>query len=241
MTIFFDLDDTLLDHSSACVAGATALHQRTGSERSLDAFVTHWESSLQRHYSRYLAGELSYDEQHWERVREVVDESLADADAARVFSIYLEAYETSWRLFPDAAVALDQLAGHRIGIITNGQVEQQRRKLERTGLLSRCEWIVISEEFGAAKPDPTIFRHACTRSGDIPARVVYVGDRYDVDAQAARRAGLQGVWLDRHRTTHTLHEPPVITSLAELPILVSNLAGLANIQMEPTLDLASIK
>lgn len=224
MTIFFDLDDTLLDHSSACAAGATALHRWAGSERSVDAFVTHWESSLQRHYDRYLAGELSYEQQRWERVREVVDRSLPDAEAARVFSVYLDAYEASWVLFPDAAAALDQLTGHRIGIITNGQVEQQRRKLERTGLLSRCEWVVISEALGVAKPDPAIFRHACAQSGEIPARVIYVGDRYDVDAQGARQAGLQGVWLDRRRTASAVHEPPVITSLLEVLPLVSHLA-----------------
>lgn len=225
MTIFFDLDDTLLDHSTACVAGATALHQRARSERPLEAFVAHWEASLRRNYDRYLGGELSYDQQRWERVREVVDESLSDAEAQRVFSIYLEAYEASWVLFPDAVAALDQLAGHRIGVITNGQVEQQHRKLERTGLLPRCAWVVISEEFGAAKPDASIFRHACSRAGEVPTRVVYVGDRYDVDAEAARRAGLLGVWLDRQGVVSAVHEPPVIASLTELPLLVSNLAG----------------
>ncbi len=42
-----------------------------------------------------------------------------------------------------------------------------------------------------------IFHTACARLGFPPAEVAHVGDRLDLDAIAARDAGLAGVWLNR--------------------------------------------
>jgi putative hydrolase of the HAD superfamily len=53
-------------------------------------------------------------------------------------------------------------------------------------------------------------------AGESPERSVYVGDLYDVDAVAARNAGLVGVWLDRAGDASEHHVPPVIHSLAQL-------------------------
>ena len=221
MAVFFDLDDTLLDHASALRAGAGALYDRVQPSLPFDAFLAHWTASLARHYDRYLAGELSYEQQRWERVREVVDATLSDAAADGVFRTYLEAYEAAWSLFPDVQTTLIRLSGHRLGIITNGQAGQQRRKLEETGLLARVECVVISEECGFAKPNPEIFLKACSVLSDAPDSSVYVGDRYDVDAVGARKAGLTGIWLDRGRSATSDHEPPIITTLRELPSLLA--------------------
>ncbi len=225
MTILFDLDDTLLDHRHACDRGARTLHQRAGVRSSADDFVARWEASLQRRFDRYLAGELSYEQQRLERVREALDAGVSDPEAAQWFGIYLEAYEASWALFPDVLPALEQLSDRRVGIITNGQGGQQRRKLAQTGLLERCACVVISEEVGSAKPEAAIFRHACERLGIAPDAAVFVGDRYDVDAQAARRAGLRGVWLDRQHEATPAHEAPILQSLSGLPDLVAQITA----------------
>ncbi len=58
----------------------------------------------------------------------------------------------------------------------------------------------MSAEFGAAKPDPSIFLHACALFGVPPSAAAYVGDRLNTDAIGAARAGLTGIWLDRDGT-----------------------------------------
>jgi putative hydrolase of the HAD superfamily len=82
-------------------------------------------------------------------------------------------------------------------VISNGQAAQQRSKLERTGILDRFDRVLISEECGCAKPNAAIFHRACSMVDESPQQSVYVGDLYDVDAVAARAAGLTGIWLDR--------------------------------------------
>ena len=198
---------------------------RASVESSADEFVVRWEASLQRQFDRYLAGELSYEQQRLERVRESFGAGLSDAEARHWFGIYLEAYEASWVLFPDVLPVWERLSGMRLGIITNGQGAQQRRKLAQTGLLERCACVVISEEVGSAKPEAAIFSHACECLGISPDAAVFVGDRYDVDAQAARRAGLRGVWLDRQLTATSTHEAPILQSLTGLPGLVAQMAA----------------
>jgi len=190
--------------------------QRSGvvaSPLSLDQFHVVWSASLRRQFDRYLAGELSYDEQRLTRVREVIDPTLSDEAADRVFSIYLDKYEAGWSLFPDVESALEKLSHHRMGIVTNGQVLQQRAKLERTGLLDRFDCVVISEDYGTAKPDPAIFLRACSLLGEAPSSCVHVGDHYDLDVMGARRAGLGSILLDRAGNATAEHEPPIIRSL----------------------------
>jgi putative hydrolase of the HAD superfamily len=222
MLLLFDIDDTLLDHKSAERAAATHLHRHVGSQDVVDVFLTRWSTALDRHYERYLAGAVSLQQQRRDRLREVVDTDLTDDAADRLFAEYAAGYETAWSLFDDAIPCLDGLAAYRLGVISNGHGEQQRRKLSQTGILDRFECVVISDDFGRARPDPAIFLHACDQFGESPANAVYVGDRYDVDARAARAAGLRGIWLDRRLQARAEHLPPIIPSLRGLRSIIES-------------------
>ena len=228
MLVLFDIDDTLLDHGAAERSAAAILHRSIGAPGSLEQFQMRWARALEHHFARYLSGQVTYQGQRRDRVRDVVDSSLTDEAADRVFAVYLAGYEASWSLFPDVLLCLDHLSKHRLGVISNGQGHQQRKKLAQTGILDRFECLLISEECGCAKPDQTIFVRACTQAGESPANAIYVGDRYDIDAQAARTAGLQGIWLDRNQKATVDHEAPIIRSLDQLPALLFGAGILPN-------------
>jgi putative hydrolase of the HAD superfamily len=216
MVIFFDIDDTLVDHGSAIRAAVETLHRTVVVNISLEEFFLVWTSALKRHFDRYLAGELSYESQRRARVHETIDPTMSDEAADRVFATYLASYEAHWRLFPDVLPCLERLARYRLGVISNGQAAQQRSKLQRTGILDRFDGVLISEECGCAKPNAAIFHRACSMVEESPQQSVYVGDLYDVDAVAARAAGLTGIWLDRAGRVSVKHAPPMIHSLAQL-------------------------
>ena len=69
---------------------------------------------------------MSFQEQRRERIRDVFQGRLADADCDARTHEFLEAYEASWRLFEDVIPALDALADRPLGVITNGLDAQQR-------------------------------------------------------------------------------------------------------------------
>jgi putative hydrolase of the HAD superfamily len=222
--VLFDIDDTLIDHASAFHLATVTLHRRVNSLMPVEDFAAQWSAAHRHYFDRYLAGELTYEQQSRARIRTVVDPGLRDDAADQLFTAYITSYEAAWSLFPDVAPCLDGLNRHQLGVISNGQRSQQVRKLERTGIIDRFGCIVISEDCGRAKPDAEIFRRACALIGESPGRTLYVGDSYDLDAMGARRAGLVGVWLDRAGSASSVHVPPVVRSLRELPHVVDSMA-----------------
>ncbi|GAA1819433.1 HAD family hydrolase [Agromyces neolithicus] len=239
--VLFDLDDTLMAHRAAVDAGIVA-HM---AERAYDAerapAQQFWRDLEEEHYHAYLAGQLTFEGQRRARARDFAlahGDELDELAAGAWFARYFERYRESWSLHDDALPALDALVdvlpGVRLGIITNGELDLQRAKLERLGILDRFAHIVASGDVGITKPDVRIFEQAIARfESDAPVTAAaYVGDRLATDAIGAAAAGLVGVWLNRTGATMAddeaasaaLVDVVEIASLTELaPILAERL------------------
>ncbi|WP_406151149.1 HAD family hydrolase [Streptomyces sp. NBC_01012] len=92
----------------------------------------------------------------------------------------------AWRPYPDAAEVLRGLRrnGVRVGIVSN--IGWDLRPVFRAhGLDELVDLYVLSYEHGVQKPDPSLFRTACSRLGCDAADVVMVGDDRHADAGAA--------------------------------------------------------
>jgi putative hydrolase of the HAD superfamily len=231
--VLFDLDDTLFAHRSSVFDGIAAHRRALGSpfaeaDERLEA--ARWHALEEEHYHRYLAGELTYIEQRRARARAFVEHFgvlLDDSEADAWFDAFFAEYRRAWRLHDDALPCLDAMPGARFGVITNGELAFQQRKLATVGLTERLEQVVASGEVGYAKPDERIFSHACGLFGVPTSQAAYIGDRLHTDALGAAAAGLTGVWLDRDGTAtavelETAREAGVrvIRSLAELPAVL---------------------
>jgi len=100
------------------------------------------------------------------------------------------------RLQPDRNLlkALQALsASVKLGIITNGGSETQRRKIRAAGLseVFPHDRVWVSAEVGKAKPDPEIFQIAL-QSLNVPAgNCLFVGDHEGNDLKGAIAAGLR--------------------------------------------------
>ena len=222
--LFFDIDGTLLDHQWAAdeaVGELRAAYEDVLGVLGTEELRSVWERLQEHWFVEYLDRRLSFVEQRRARVRGLWRHAGAAAptdqkcDAA--FAIYLAAYENAWRPFPDVSDCLARLGDVRLGVITNGDLDQQQQKLMKLGLRGCFDPVVTSSEVGAYKPDRDIFV-AAARLADAPAeRCVYVGDRLETDANAAARAGMGAIWLNR---TQAEGQPApgvrTITSLAEL-------------------------
>jgi putative hydrolase of the HAD superfamily len=234
--VLFDLDDTLFAHRESVETGIHAHRAELGGELAAAepaSEFARWNALEEEHYHRYLAGEIDYLEQRRARARAFVAPygiELDDEAAVDWFAAYTRHYERSWTLHDDVRECLAAIAPRALGIITNGDLAFQTSKIVGTGLdtLIPLENLVASGEVGAAKPDARIFELAAERLGVGPAEACYVGDRLHTDAIGASRAGLLGVWIDRHgaASAEQLAEArasgvAVIRGLAELPPLVA--------------------
>lgn len=137
----------------------------------------------------------------------------------------LEGSARPLRLFSDARRCLELLAAeHReMGVVSNSRSEESVREiLTNAGILHHFACIVSSGTERVAKPNPELFHRAVSRMGVRPDQSLYVGNLAYTDAKAAAAAGLHSVWLHRDGTGFG-DDPPEITSLLEVPIVVRQL------------------
>lgn len=232
--VLFDIDDTLVDTRGAFSTALATIarlylpHLPAGRDDEILAF---WRADANGHFSRYTRGEVSVREQRMSRANELHDEfggAVLDDDGFTAWDAVFDAsFRSAWTAHDDVPAVLEQIldAGLRVGALTNAAFAYQADKLERTGLADRVPLLVAVDTLGFGKPDPRVFAEACRRLGTDPARTAYVGDELDVDAAAARRAGLVGVWLDRPGARRVpvgdaeiaAAGVVVIASMAELP------------------------
>jgi len=100
--------------------------------------------------------------------------------------------------FPGTIESLQKLqqGGIRMGLLTNGNSEFQRGKIQRFDLARYFESIVIESEFGAGKPDQRVFRAALEQMDALPTQAWMIGDDLMRDIQPAQLLGMGTVWVD---------------------------------------------
>lgn len=127
-----------------------------------------------------------------------------DLDAAReaelIYALESEILAHEVRALEGAHQALSRLAdaGVRRGLICDtgfspGRVVRQL--LDRVGLLELLEVTIFSDEIGAPKPDPAVFRAALDGLGVSAADAVHVGDLRRSDIAGARAARMGSIRL----------------------------------------------
>jgi len=198
--LFFDLDDTLLDHRGAEALAQEETFSALGGAFRGAAFAD-WLAAYRRAnaalWGAYGRGEIGREELHRRRFAEPLAAlGLDPAAAEEVGGFYLERYRRAWRLNDGAEELLSAASGlGEVGVLSNGFRELQRAKLARFGLERWVRHVVLSEEVGAMKPAREIFdaavRAACGPEGANGRRKLYLGDHFETDAVGARRAG----WL----------------------------------------------
>jgi putative hydrolase of the HAD superfamily len=230
--VIFDVDGTLVDHDRAQHDGLAA-HLANHTSALDDQRWRQWRELEEEHFSRYLSGELGFQEQRRCRVRGFLGEALDDDAADEWFAGYQERFEASWTLFDDVAPALNALADLPLAAFSNVPGELTRRKLTAVGIIHHFDVVLGTDDVGAAKPEARVFTTVCAELGVSVGDAWHVGDRYYWDGMGARDAGLHSVWLDRPGADALGRRPPddaiaadgdgvsVVSSLAEFARLAA--------------------
>ena len=91
-------------------------------------------------------------------------------------------------------------AGWRVAVVTNGNVVQQSRKLEHTGIAEAVDYCCISQAAGVRKPDRRIFEIVADRTGVALEDGWMVGDHPSYDIAGGINAGLNTIRVGTHHT-----------------------------------------
>jgi putative hydrolase of the HAD superfamily len=187
--VIFDLDDTLYEERQFVRGGfaevARELERRgAGPADEAQRWLEHYHFAESRAgVFQKLAHRLGFPEA-W------IPELVA----------LFRAHRPQLALAADAVEVLPRLRRrYRLGCVTDGWADVQRRKVAALGIEPYLDALVVADELGRDfwKPHARPFRECCALLGVEPAEALVVGDNPERDVAGARAAGLRSARIRR--------------------------------------------
>jgi HAD superfamily hydrolase (TIGR01509 family) len=198
--VWFDLDGTLFDHRAAADQALAKVHEIDPAVRIVP--FARWRDAFHRRnaecWDAATEGRMDQETIRSERFRMTLrDVGIMSPELAnRCNSLYLGIYPWQPTPVPGAVDAVEaaRSAGIKVGVLTNGFAQIQRRKLSAIGFEDID--VFVSEDVGVMKPDTGIFDVAAEQMALSPQSLLMVGNRYDSDVIGGNAAGWRTVWLN---------------------------------------------
>ena len=188
-TIFFDLDNTLYDNTKYCLGAFLDISKYLATKYNLDEEKTYqlltklWKEKTSM-YS-FLFDDLLNSLNLKEKIKNII----------KIFNNHKIMNE---QLYPDALPILKKLKqdGYKLGIITDGDVERQKRKIQNLELHRYVDVIIYTKDI---EPKPSIrpFIVALNMIESNAVDAIYVADNPYLDFEGSKKAGIQTVRVIR--------------------------------------------
>ena len=224
--VFLDLDNTILDFSTAEENSLFHALRKNGIEPTLEHLAVFRRINNHR-WERFETGELTRREVLIGRFAEFFAEIGVSADPEQTQIFYEASLRSPHYFMPGAEALLEQLKGHyRLFIVSNGNTGTQASRIASAKIGPYFEQIFISETIGFQKPSREYFE-ACFAA--IPAfdaaRSVMVGDSLTSDIRGGNLMGIHTVWYNPsgRPASDAARPDEIISDLSELPPLLEKL------------------
>lgn len=195
--LLFDADGTLFDYRRAESEALAATFLAADLRLDEDAAAAYAAINGEL-WAAFERGEVDQVRLRVARFERLAVHLGIDVDVEWWAGVYLAAIGQGAHLLPGAAATVETVsAGHRLALITNGLRDVQRSRLALSPIGPMFEVVVISEEVGAAKPDPAIFDAAFEAMGTPdPAAVLMIGDSLSADIAGGLAYGMDTCWVN---------------------------------------------
>jgi len=112
---------------------------------------------------------------------------------------YSNIHETLWYLFDDVTDTLQKIKDMniKIGVMTNGTSENQRKKMRRFDIEKYFDYIFIEEEAGYGKPDIKMYEHMLQTTKVKNEKIIMVGDNLVWDIDPPNKLGIYSIWINK--------------------------------------------
>lgn len=197
--IYFDLDNTLLDHTSAEEKAHKAIFSKFSEfeEISFSEWLGAYKQVNHELWNHYQNGDTDRESLQYERFYRPLENLKLTTDRSETIGAsYMQEYRKYWTWVDGAKEAIDIVSErYPIGIVTNGFLETQQLKIESMELSKYTDNFIITEEIGVMKPHPRVFDVATEKAGSKREQILYVGDSYSSDIMGGRNAGWKTAWF----------------------------------------------
>lgn len=236
--IVFDLDDTLYDHQLPFKRSVEKCFPTINIEQ-IDAIYKRFRYWSDVAFPKYTKKLISIEELRIFRCQKTMEEFGIDnisKTQAVDFQAHYEYELDQVTMIPEIRQLLQALHENQIpiGILTNGPVDLQSRKLQLIGAYQyfKKENIIISQTTGYSKPQQEIFDYTAKKLHFLPSESLYIGDTFINDIEGSYQAGWYPIWFNHRNRKATEGKEDIssyeVFSAAELRDLVLKLFDINN-------------
>lgn len=204
--LFFDLDRTLWDWDTNSVKALTELYNTFSLDKWIPSAVEFnqiYNTINDRMWHDYQNGLIKKEELRSARFEATLAHfGLSSPELAlKIGTAYLKVAPRQNTLMPRTIELLEYLKtkDYRMAIVTNGFAEVQTVKMDYSGLNAYFDRVITSESCGYLKPRPEIFHHALSSMHAKKSETLMIGDDWETDIMGARKAGIDQVFINRHK------------------------------------------
>lgn len=225
-TIFFDLDNTLLDFDRAEAVALRRALTEAGAPAD-PAVLDRYHVINRRQWELLEDGVLTREQVLVGRFALLFEELGLALDPEKTCERY-ETYlgEGHW-FIPGAPELLAELfPRYDLYLASNGAACVQHSRMKSADLARWFKGIFISQEVGADKPRREFFDRAFASIPDFSRETaLMVGDSLTSDIRGGRNAGIRTCWFNRsgEAPRQDIRPDYIITDLAQLPPLLETL------------------
>lgn len=226
-TLFFDLDETLLDFGAA----ENVALRRLFEERDIpltDEIEARYKTINHSLWKSFEEGEISRDEVVNTRFAILFREYGEEVDGTLVDQRYRSYLEEGNQLIDGAFELITTLHKHYdLYIVSNGVSKTQHARLRNSGLHALFKGIFVSEDTGYQKPMKEFFDYVFERIPNFSVEQgLIIGDSLSADIRGGHLSGLDTCWFNPQIKPNTTGISPTyeIQKLDELH-------GILNIQI----------
>lgn len=224
-TLLFDVDDTLLDFGATESQALRRLFGYLGLELT-DEVETCYKAYNLSLWKKLETGSITRRQLLSTRFPTFFRKYFSlEVDAEELTPKYMGFLAQGHAEVTGARQLLSSLknAEHRLYVVSNGNLEVQRRRLADSGFRDYFDGVFISEKMGAKKPDKEFFDIVSENiSGFDPETAVVIGDSLTSDIRGANNAGLDSIWFNPAGKRNETKSRPTyeVSSLSEINGLV---------------------
>lgn len=198
--LLFDADDTLLDFSKDMTQAFRLTYRQCFEDQQpyRPEFLNTYEECNTRWWKKFERRECTKPELYINRFVDFLAETGLTGTPTLINQSYFENLGAGGALFPGALELIQALSkAFSIYIITNGNAATQKTRLEHSGLAAYIKDRFVSEEAGAAKPDPKYFDYVFSKiPGFQKEQAIVIGDSLTSDILGAKNVGLPCLWYN---------------------------------------------
>jgi len=215
-TLFFDLDDTLIDTTSAEIKAIKTVFGEYNipfTDNYIKMFYGNfgWQSFDISEYGEKAVFTFKFGA--------LLDELGVTDKKCSMVDRYYELLHEKHELVEDADKVLATLKkrGYKIYITANGYTSMQRKLFEMSEIKKYISGVFLSEEIDVRKPSRAFFNYVFSHVPESDKKkILVIGDALSADVLGAENAGLDCCWFNIKRQKPKHNPKFEISKLADL-------------------------